>query len=259
MLEDVLTGMAWDGRLGKTPWDDLLSSQSEFFCLKKKTDADIITIDHHFFRTITNQTQIIHNNTLLCKVATLGSFAQPFLMAVTAKPAASHRRWGLNSPWRNLWVGLERWIWKRWSTKNICKLRQRQDQFHILPHRVTWLRKTHGKPMIASYDRMAAELEPQPGALKDAKISNTTAKVLQSVARLNQEPSTKRTSWSAAQDAQSESSKSKVLKVPKNTFFSATYLFLFLHIISYNNYINIIFMWCAHKHTCILCHIFHLD
>ena len=92
MLEDVLTGMAWDGRLGKTPWDDLLSSQSEFFCLKKKTDADIITIDHHFFRTITNQTQIIHNNTLLCKVATLGSFAQPFLMAVTAKPAASHRR-----------------------------------------------------------------------------------------------------------------------------------------------------------------------
>ena len=189
-------------------------------------------IYHHEKRTITNQTQIIHNNTLLCKVATLGSFAQPFLMAVTAKPAASHRRWGLNSPWRNLWVGLERWIWKRWSTKNICKLRQQQDQFHILPHRITWLRKTHGKPMIASYDRMAAELEPQPGALKDAKISNTTAKVLQSFARLNQEPSTKRTSWSAAQDAQSESSKSKVLKAPpkkkKRSFLLHTYVYFYI-------------------------------
>ena len=48
---------------------------------------------------------------------------------------------------------------------------------HILPHGITWLK--------INLNRMAAELlEPQPGALKDAKISNTTAKVLQSFARM---------------------------------------------------------------------------
>lgn len=272
MLEDVLTGMAWDGRknaLGwPAPWlleklgwrnaskrgriEVFFPVSCWVFCLKQKTDAgNHHHINHHSKNHHQPNSNNI-NNTLLCKVATLGSFAQPFLMAVTAKPAASQRRWGLNSPWRNLWLGLERWIWKRWSTKkhqkHLQKKRQQQDQFHILPHRITWLRKTHGKPLtLASYDLMAAELEPQPGALKDAKISNTTAKVLQSFGWIKNQPN-------GPLEARPRMHKANLSQVqsfesPKKY---GRFCYILIFIFTYNNYI--LYLCDAHTNTHVYVH-----